>query len=614
MITVIDAAGCVHYDSPAVERMLGWGPMQRFGQNAGAFVHPDDRPAAGTAWTAVVADPGHPQTIEIRLLDSSGSWHWAESTFTNLLDEATVEGIVINHRIVDERKALQDELKHRAYHDSLTGLANRGLLRGRVDGSVPAVRPGGDPTSVLFIDLDDFKKVNDGLGHDAGDRLLVQVSERLLRCVGPLDLVARLGGDEFAVLVAASPDGPAAASSVAQRIINAMQEPFDVAGHQTHVSTSIGIATCNPGSTDADSVLIQADIAMYHAKANGKNQFVFFTDEMHQGVLHRLAVESWLRDALVRNQFRVHYQPIITLADQKIEAVESLVRWEHPTLGVLTPADFIEVAEETGLIVPLGRIVLDDACRQIRRWRDEYDEHMMVSVNLSAAQLRDHDIVDSVRRALSEAGIPPAALMIEVTEVSLIGDVAGARTVLESLHALGVTIAIDDFGTGYSSLSHLQQFPVDVIKVDKSFVDGVCRSNDEATLVRSVLAIGAEFGLQVVAEGIQSAEQDAELRRLGCDYGQGYFYATAMPARELDELLGLSRALEILGPARHASPPGESEARPDAAETIAAVAETIAGAARRHRLPGHPTSGAGLHEAPAETAETAESSRSSRSA
>lgn len=618
MITVIDATGCVHYDSPAVERILGWGPAQRLGQSAGAFVHPDERPAAGAAWNAVIADPTRPQTIELRLLDSAGSWHWAESTFTNLLDEATVEGIVINHRIVDERRALQDELKHRAWHDSLTGLANRGLLRGRVDGSVPAVHPDGDPTSVLFIDLDDFKTVNDGLGHDAGDQLLVQVSDRLLRCVGPSDLVARLGGDEFAVLVAASPDGPAAGGSVAQRIINAMQDPFDVGGHEMHVSTSIGIATCAPGSADADSALMQADIAMYHAKANGKNQFVFFTDEMHQGVLHRLAVESWLRDALASNQFQVHYQPIVTLADQRIDAVEALARWEHPTLGLLTPADFIEIAEVTGLIVPLGKIVLQDACHQIRRWREDYDEHMTVSVNLSAAQLRDKEIVSCVRAALDEAGIPPTALMIEVTEGALIGDVAGATSVLESLHGMGVTIAIDDFGTGYSSLSHLQQFPVDVIKVDKSFVDGLCKSNDEATLVRSVLAIGAEFGLQVVAEGIQSAEQDAELRRLGCDYGQGYFYAAGMTARELDELLVLDRALEVLGGAGlgvagagtgAGSGPGsgDSNSSLDAAETMAAVAETITSAARCRRPVAYPTSGAGLHDAPAEPTQTSRS-------
>jgi diguanylate cyclase (GGDEF)-like protein/PAS domain S-box-containing protein len=616
MITVIDAAGCVDYDSPAVERILGWSPETRFGRSAGAFVHPDDRPAAGAAWSAVIAEPMHPQTVELRLLDSSGSWHWAESTLTNLLDEATVEGIVINHRVVDERRALQDELKHRAWHDSLTGLANRGLLRDRVDESSPAVHPDDSQTSVLFIDLDDFKTVNDGLGHDAGDRLLVEVSERLLRCVGAKDMVARLGGDEFAVLVAASPDGPAAGSSVAQRIINAMQEPFDVGGHQIHVSTSIGVATCGPGSADADSVLMQADIAMYHAKANGKNQFVYFTEEMHRGVLHRLAVESWLREALARSQFDVHYQPIVALADQKIEAVEALARWEHPTLGLLTPADFIEIAEETGLIVPLGKIILQHACQQLRRWRDDYGVQMMVSVNLSASQLRDREIVSCVRAALDETGIPPDALMIEVTESALIGDVAAATSVLESLHGLGVTIAIDDFGTGYSSLSHLQRFPVDVIKIDKSFVDGLCGSDEESTLVRSVLAIAAEFGLQVVAEGIQSVDQDAELRRLGCEFGQGYFYAAGMPACELDELLRLVCALEDLGGPRldvvgggsgsgSDADTGEVDVSPDTAATMAAVAETITSAARCRRPGEDPT---------AEASRTSRTSPSRRSA
>ncbi len=559
MITVIDAEGRLSYDSPAVERILGWAPDHRLAQLAESFVHPDDRPVAQVAWAAVIADPTRPQTIEIRLLDSAGSWHWVESTLTNLLDETTIAGIVINHRVVDERKSLQDELRHRAFHDPLTGLANRDLLRGRVEASMPGSGLDGSDgrdgraglvASVLFIDIDDFKNVNDGFGHDAGDRLLIEVSRRLVRCVGSAGLVARLGGDEFAVHLEESSGDALAASSVAERIIEALQVPFDVAGYQTHVSVSIGIATYFAGSTDSDAVLVQADIAMYHAKANGKNQFVFFTDEMHQGVLHRLAVESWLREALAANQFRVHYQPIVALSEQRVEAVEALIRWQHPTLGLLSPNEFIDVAEVTGLIVPLGKLVLQDACEQIGRWRSEYDEHMMVSVNLSAAQLRDHDIVEAVRDALTEAAIPAAALMIEVTEGALIGDVAGARAVLESLSALGVTIAIDDFGTGYSSLSHLQQFPVDVIKVDKSFVDGLCKSTDEATLVRSVLAIGSEFGLQVVAEGIQLREQDAELRRLGCDYGQGHYYATALPAQGVDEILGVEHALEALGAER----------------------------------------------------------------
>jgi len=544
MITVIDHEGRLKYESPAVERILGWPGGQRIGMRAEDFVHPQHRAAGDAAAQRVLADPTRSETLELRLRDSKGAWRWVESTITNLLDEPTVAGIVVNHRVVDERKALEDELIHRAFHDSLTGLANRGQLRGRVNASV-----GGKPAlrrrSLLFIDLDDFKTVNDGFGHDAGDRLLIEVSERLVRCVREQDLVARLGGDEFAVLIEEGAARGDRASIVAQRVIDALVEPFEVSGHRTRVNASIGIAHCGGSPADADSALMRADIAMYHAKANGKNQFVHFTDEMQQGVLHRLDMESWLREALAEGQLCVYYQPIVTLGQRKVEAVEALVRWQHPTLGLLTPDDFLDVAEETGLIVPLGKQVLRDACTQIRQWRERYDENMMVSVNLSAAQLRDESIVDALAQALGEAGVAPDALIIEVTEGALIGDVRGATAVLEEMSALGVTIAIDDFGTGYSSLSHLQLFPVDVIKVDKTFVEDLCGGTEHSMLVRSVLAIAREFGLQVVAEGIQSEEQEAQLRRLGCDYGQGYLYTHPVPASGIDELLGLTQALSV---------------------------------------------------------------------
>ncbi len=545
MITVIDAEGLLKYESPAVERILGWPAGHRLGMRGEDFVHPQHRAAADAAGRAVIADPAKSQTVELRLRDSRGAWRWVETTVTNLLDEPTVQGVVINHRVVDERKSLEDELIRRAFHDPLTGLANRGQLIGRVKGSAARSGAGRCGKSVLFIDLDDFKTVNDGFGHDAGDRLLVEVSERLKRCVGAKDLVARLGGDEFAVLIE---DGSArgdVARTVAQGIIDALEEPFDVSGHRTRVSASIGIAEYGRSATDADSVLMRADIAMYHAKANGKNQFVFFTEEMQRGVLHRLDIESWLREALDTTQLRVYYQPVVALGDRRIEAVEALVRWQHPNLGMLSPDEFLDVAEQTGLIVPLGKFVLRDACRQVRLWRERYDENVMVSVNLSAAQLRDESVVEDVRLAMAEAGVGPGALMVEVTEGALIGDVGGATAVLELLSALGVTIAIDDFGTGYSSLSHLQLVPVDVIKVDKTFVAGMCGDAEHSTLVRSVLAIAAEFGLKVVAEGIGSEEQHAQLHGLGCDYGQGYLYSRPLPASQIDGLLGAARALNV---------------------------------------------------------------------
>ena len=546
MITVLDEQGRLSWESPAVERILGWGAGHRLGQTGGEFVHPEDQATASGAFEAVLADPAVSQSVEMRLVDSQGRWRWAESMFTNLLDEPTVRGIVINHRVVDERKVLEDELVHRAFHDSLTGLANRALLRGRVEGSVGVAGPAGCRNSVLFIDLDDFKTVNDGFGHGIGDQLLIEVSDRLRGCVGQPNLTARLGGDEFAVLVE-DPSGVGdRASVVARRLMEALERPFDVAGHQLRVSASIGIAQFGERA-DADTVLMQADLAMYHAKASGKGQFAFFSEEMQEVVMHRLDVESWLRAALQTEEITVHYQPIISMTDGRVDMVEALVRWRHPTMGMLSPADFLDVAEETGLIVPLGKVVLREACRHIRRWRDEFDDTMMVSVNLSAAQLRDPSLPEVIHQAMTEAGIGPGALMVEVTEGALISDVAGARTLLESLWSLGVTIAIDDFGTGYSSLSHLQRFPVDVIKIDKSFVDSVCVGSEESMVVRSVLAIGAEFGLQVVAEGIESEEQHVELQRLGCDFGQGYLYAMPSPAQGIDDLLSLVQAIDVIG-------------------------------------------------------------------
>jgi diguanylate cyclase (GGDEF)-like protein/PAS domain S-box-containing protein len=546
MITVLDEQGRLSWESPAVERILGWGAGHRLGQLGGEFVHPEDQATASGAFEAVLADPAVSQSVEMRLVDSRGRWRWAESMFTNLLDEPTVRGVVINHRVVDERKVLEDELVHRAFHDSLTGLANRALLRGRVEGSIGVVSPPGCRKSVLFIDLDDFKTVNDGFGHGIGDQLLIEVSDRLRGCVGEPNLMARLGGDEFAVLVEDRAAAGDRASLVARRLMEALEKPFDVAGHQLRVSASIGIAQFDE-QADADTVLMQADLAMYHAKASGKGQFAFFSEEMQEVVMHRLDVESWLRAALETQQISVHYQPIISMADGRVDMVEALVRWRHPTMGVLSPADFLDVAEETGLIVPLGKLVLREACRHIRRWRDQFDDKMMVSVNLSAAQLRDPSLPDEIHQAMTEAGIGPGALMVEVTEGALISDVAGVSTLLESLWSLGVTIAIDDFGTGYSSLSHLQRFPVDVIKIDKTFVDSVCFGSEGSMVVRSVLAIGAEFGLQVVAEGIESEEQHVELQRLGCDYGQGYLYAIPAPEQGIDDLLSLVQAIDVIG-------------------------------------------------------------------
>jgi len=537
MIVVVDPEDVLQYESPAVQRILGWKPGQRLGLRGDDFVHPDDREAASVARSSALANPGDSRTVELRQLDHAGGWHWVESTATNMVDETTVHGIVINNRVVDERKVLEQELIQRASHDDLTGLANRGLLRGRLEAAL--VRPDRDicRPALLFIDVDDFKTVNDGLGHDAGDRLLIEVAARLRSCVRAQDLVARLGGDEFAVLVEEGPDPSIAATEIAARFLDALAQSFDVSGHETHVSVSIGLAVHHNATPDADMLLRQADLAMYHAKASGKAQYAVFSESMHEIVRHRLDIEAGLWTALQDREIRVLYQPIVALATHKIEAVEALVRWQHPTRGLLSPAEFLDVAELTGLIVPLGQYVLEEACAQVQRWRVHLDPEIKVSVNLSATQLRVPGIVEDVRKALHRAGVGADALILEVTEAALIDDVAGVAATLESLRSLGVSIAIDDFGTGYSSLSHLKRFPIDVIKIDKSFVDGVCQGAEEATLARAVLALGEEFQLQVVAEGIESEDQDAELRWLGCSHGQGFLFARPMGAGDIDELL-----------------------------------------------------------------------------
>jgi len=537
MITVIDAAGCVHYDSPAVERILGWGSSQRLGQSAGAFVHPDDRPAASAAWNAVIVDPVRTQTVELRLLDSSGSWHWAESTFTNLLDEATVEGIVINHRVVDERRALQDELKHRAWHDSLTGLANRGLLRDRVDGAVPAVHPDDDPTSVLFIDLDDFKTVNDSLGHQAGDAVLLEVARRLERAIRPADTVARFGGDEFAVLLDGV-SGSDEAALIAERLLGELEVAAEIDGKQVYPRASIGICISDEDllSQDAEELLRNADVAMYMAKRDSKGRYRMFEPAMHERVVERLELRAELQQALELKQLEVYYQPVVHLSSGLDYGVEALLRWNHPERGQIQPAHFIPLAEETGLIIPIGKWVIEEACRKAVELQRRFPlpEPLRMSVNLSVKQLQADGIVDDIRGILESTGLSPSCLVLEVTETVMLADADVAAERLHRLKALGVRIAMDDFGTGYSSLSYLSRLPVDIIKMDRSFLGG---GIDDNGLAAAIMAIGERLGLEVVAEGIERRDQIDSLQSLGFGLGQGFLFGRPMPQGPLDEYL-----------------------------------------------------------------------------
>jgi diguanylate cyclase (GGDEF)-like protein len=424
------------------------------------------------------------------------------------------------HRQSQRSQAL---IKHQAQHDALTNLPNRTLFGERVARALARGRP-----AVLFVDLDDFKRVNDSLGHTAGDTLLVTVADRLRACLRPDDTAARLGGDEFAVLLeTADADG---AALVAQRIITHLAEPFDLDGTTVLVRASIGIALAETGRRDAD-LLRDADVAMYAAKAAGKGRYGFFEASMHERVRDRLQVESELRLALESNQLTVLYQPIVALADGDVVAVEALVRWQHPTRGLLGPGAFLTVAEETGLILPLGRMVLRQACQQATALSEAAGRPIRMSVNVAAQQLADDSLVADVAAALHDAGLVPGRLTLEFVESAVMQESESVARTVDALRRVGVGLALDDFGTGFSSLSHLQRFPITQLKIDRSFVGRI--GAGESTMVDVVLQIAHTLGLELVAEGVESAAQEDRLRALGCQLAQGYHFDGPLEAMVL---------------------------------------------------------------------------------
>jgi diguanylate cyclase (GGDEF)-like protein/PAS domain S-box-containing protein len=458
---------------------------------------------------------------------------------------------------VTARTRLEAELTRQALHDPLTGLGNRTLFRERVAAALArAARSGGAATgagvAVLFLDIDHFKTVNDSLGHGAGDALLTTVAQRLLNATRGCDAVARLGGDEFAVLV----DGVAGADEaavVAGRILDAMRRPVGLAGAEVTVGVSIGIATSAHAET-AEALLRDADVAMYRAKARGRGEFLIFEPAMHVAAMARLQLEGELRrsvahqvavgfapdgdagaDASGADGFRLAYQPIISLATGEVQGVEALLRWQHAERGLVSPMDFIPLAEETGLIVPLGRWVLHAACRQAGAWRRAHPNAaaLHVAVNVAERQLRDPDFVADVRAALAAGQLPSEALLLEITEGALVQEPERVRRTLVALKALGVRLAVDDFGTGYSSLSYLQRFPIDVLKIDKSFVRGVASEEGDRAIARTVVALGRTLGLHTVAEGVETEAQRAVLAGLGCDLGQGYLFARPLASGDV---------------------------------------------------------------------------------
>lgn len=539
VIVILSGDGSIHYASPAVEAVWGCPADSIIGHSLLDRVHAEDRPALVAMLNQAREQTDASFSGGVRLRQGEAAWREFEVIATSLLNDPAVEGVVATFHDITERKTFERELTKLAFRDPLTGLANRACFRERVERAL--MRDDRDERSVgvLFFDLDNFKVVNDSLGHAYGDQVLRVVAERVLGCLRSEDTLARLGGDEFTVLVERVA-GIEQVVAIAERIVAALREPIRLQGHDLFVGGSMGIAVGTPRADGMDELLRKADLAMYKAKSSGKGRYAVFDAHLNTAAMERLDLETGLRRALDHEELRVHYQPIVALATRRIEGVEALVRWEHPLRGLLAPKDFIPIAEETGLIVALGRWVLARACRDLRRWQDLHGmvPPLRLNVNLSARQIQHSELIQEIEAVLRETGLTPASLGLEITESVAMRDATATIAKLHALKALGVRLAIDDFGTGYSSLSYLQQFPVDALKIDGSFVRGLGSGERGAAIVRSVLALSEAFGLDVIGEGIETEDQLSHLLALGCRRGQGYLFAKPLPGDALEALLG----------------------------------------------------------------------------
>lgn len=452
--------------------------------------------------------------------------------------------------IAIERKKYEAELSHQAHHDPLTGLPNRTLFLEFLQLAMARARRYRSTVAVLFLDLDRFKVVNDSLGHDAGDELLVALGQRLRGIVRPGDTVARFGGDEFTILCEDLPTAGAGdhATDVAERLLHVIEQPFLLDGEEQYLSASIGIALAAPGAERPEGLLRDADAAMYRAKERGKGRWELFDEVMRATALERLETENALHRALDRGELRVHYQPMVSLRDPRCIGAEALVRWAHPDRGLLDPEQFIDLAEESGLIVPVGCWVIEDACRRSRRWRTEHGPSFVVSVNLSGRQLSNPELARQVSTALEHTGADPAGLCFEITENVLMDDVEATIGAITALKRLGVTLSIDDFGTGYSSLGYLKRFPVDAVKVDRSFIHGLGTDPEDSAIVAAVVSLGHALGLTVIAEGVETDRQLSELVDLGCDAAQGYLFARPGPGDDFTGRVDRSRLARFASP------------------------------------------------------------------
>jgi PAS domain S-box-containing protein len=562
MIAVVDRDGRRLYNSPSYEKILGYDQDELSTTSPIEQIHPDDRAQVLEA-AKKARLTGRGERLEYRIRHKDGSWRVLESTASAIRGpNGDTDGLVIVNRDITDRKRAENMLAHNAFHDSLTNLPNRVLFLDRLERAMAVSRRHTDfKFAVLFIDIDEFKVVNDSLGHTAGDSLLIQIAHRLAAGLRESDTVAspgltgrfdrkpgelisgdstlaRPGGDEFAVLVEELHD-PSDAVRVAERLQKRLAVPFDLNGHEIVILASIGIAFSNNAASNAQDVLRDAEIAMYRAKHTGKARCEVFDNEMHAGALKRLQLESDLRRALELNEFRVYYQPVVSLSNGQIVGFETLSRWQRPE-GIVMPGDFIAVADEIGIILPINRQLLRDACRQLRMWHELFpsDPPLSVAVNVTPKQFAQPNLAAEIGEILRETGTDPRCIDLEITETIAMADVRHSAVVLAELKALGTRLSIDDFGTGYSSLSRLQGFPVDTLKIDRAFISRMDTDHETYEIVRIIVMLAHNLGLKVVAEGVETEQQVEMLVNIGCELAQGYLFSKPVSPQAIEQWLG----------------------------------------------------------------------------
>lgn len=538
---IVDLDVIIKDVAPNVESVWRYDQQSLVGTPFANLLPPEGYEAFREHFLQAIAQPRVHVTMETPIRYGNGSWIDSEIVAVNLIDEPLIGGVVMACRDISERRQLQDQLVFQAFHDPLTKLPNRTLFVERLQQGLDRGRRGADTVGIIFLDLDNFKFVNTSLGHVAGDLLLMTIANRLQSCVLPGDTVARLGGDEFAIMLNSVDDTKIL--GVAERIAAVLNSPIDLGGSDVIMAASLGIAMSDGASSNADEMLRDADTAMQQAKTSGKGRTTVFDLSMNARAVDRLEMESGLRRAVDNEEFRVFYQPIVHLESGMMTEVEALVRWQHPTRGFLPPGVFIPLAEETGLIVPLGQWVLRSACKQVKVWQEEFSgmAPLTVSVNLAPRQLRERHLVEDIARTLEETGLDPCHLKLEITESGMMEDAENTITKLRAIQALGVRLAVDDFGTGYSSMAYLSSLPIDTLKIDRSFVVRMTQSPDDAAIVRAIVDLGKNLKLRITCEGIETTDQLERVSELGCDRVQGYLLGRPLSVDDTSSLIESSR-------------------------------------------------------------------------